>query len=224
MIPLAPSLRRFLGTFAVLASLAGSAAAESRVDAAALETIYAEQKIQRQLPVVARTTSPARGFRVPTAFAWGLLGIAVVGITALALWLAGFGLDTVAIAPGRPGGQAGVEPRGKSEPAVPVDWLRVADDLARRGRFGEAIHLLLLGVLGTLRADEPPSRAATAREIARTTVGPHRERCQALVRASELVHFGGRSATREQYAACRRDAAEVNRTILPPASRVQPVS
>lgn len=208
----------------MLASLAGWAAAESRVDAAALENIYAEQKIQRQLPVAARTTSPAAGFRIPTAFAWGLLGIAVVGITALALWLAGFGLDTVAIAPGRSGGQPGVEPRGKPERAVRADWLRVADELARRGRFGEAIHLLLLGVLDTLRVDDPPSRAATAREIARTTVGPHRECLRALVRASELVHFGGRSATREQYAACRRDAAEVNRAIPPPASRMQPVS
>lgn len=215
MIPFAPSSRRFLGTIVALASLAGWAAAESRVDAATLEKIYAEQKIQRQLPVAARTTSPSSGFRIPTEFGWGLLGIAVVGITALALWLAGFGLDTVATAPGPFRGQPGVEPRGKPERAVPVDWLRVADELARRGRLGEAIHLLLLGVLGTLRADDLPSQAATAREIARTTVGPHRERLQALVRASELVHFGGRSATREQFEACRRDAAEVDRAMAP---------
>ena len=66
----------------------------------------------------------------------------------------------------------------KPNSVVPADWLGVADDLARRGRFGEAIHLLLLGVLGTLRTDAPTSRATTAREIARTTVGPHRERLQ----------------------------------------------
>ena len=216
MIPSAPSSRRFVGTFVVLASLAGWAAAESRVDAAALDDIYAEQNIQRQLPIAApRTTRSASGFGIPTAFAWGLLAAAVVGIAALALWLAGFGLDTAAITPGRSRGQTGVEPRREPERAIPADWLRVADDLARRGRFGEAIHLLLLGVLGTLRADVPTSRAATAREIARATVGPHRERLNALVRASELVHFGGRSATREQFEACRRYAAEVDRAIAP---------
>lgn len=200
----------------MLASLAGSAVAESRVDVAALDDIYAEQNIQRQLPVAAPRSSPSRsGFGIPTAFAWGLLAAAVVGITALALWLAGFGLDTVAVSRGRLPGQPGVEPRREPERTVPADWLRVADDLARRGRFGEAIHLLLLGVLAMLRTNDPPSEAATAREIARATVGPHRERLQALVRASELAHFGGRSATREQFEACRRDAAEVDRAIAP---------
>lgn len=217
MIPFALRFRRFLGTFVVLASLAGWAVAESRVDAEALDDIYAEQNIQRQLPVAAPRSSPSRsGFAIPTAFAWGLLAAAVVGITALALWLAGFGLDTVANARGGSPGQPGVvPPRAEAERAVPADWLRVADGLARRGRFGEAIHLLLLGVLETLRTDTPTSRATTAREIARMTVGPHRERLQALVRASELAHFGGRSATRAEFEACRRDAAEMDRVIAP---------
>ena len=217
MIPFAPRSRRFLGAFVVLASLAGSAVAESRIDAVALDDIYREQNIQRQLPVVApRTSRSSGGFAIPKAFAWGLLGAAVVGITALALWLAGFGLDTVANPRGRSPGQPGVAPpHAEAERPVPADWLGVADDLARRGRFGEAIHLLLLGVLGTLRTDAPTSRATTAREIARTTVGPHRERLQALVRASELAHFGGRSATRAAFEACRRDAAEMDRAIAP---------
>lgn len=216
MIPFTPRSRRFLGTFVVLVSLAGWAA-ESRVDAGILDDIYAEQNIQRQLPVAASPTpTSAGGFGIPTAFAWGLLGAAVVGITALALWLAGFGLDTAANPRGPSPGQPGVAPqRAEAERPVPADWLGVADDLARRGRFGEAIHLLLLGVLGTLRKDAPTSRATTAREIARTTVGPHRERLQALVRASELAHFGGRSATRAEFEACRRDAAEMDRAIAP---------
>lgn len=245
MIPYAHS-RRFLGTCTVLAGLAGWAAAEPRVDAGArnapinasfappsyqesiaydlptatvrafLEDVYAEQNVQRRLPVAPPRTPPsASGSGIPRAFAWGFLGIAVVGITALALWLAGFGLDTVTATPGPSPGRPRVEQRREPERAVPSDWLRLADDLARRGRFGEAIHLLLLGVLQTLCADDPPSQAATAREIARTTVGPHRERLDALVRASEVVHFGGRPATRTQFEACRRTAAEVDRAIAP---------
>ena len=219
MIALASSSRRFVGTFvalAVLASLAGPAATAARIDAATLDDIYSEQGIQRQLPVAAPRAPPSSGgFAIPTWFGWCLLGIAVVAITALALWLAGVGPDTVAKAPRRSPGRPRIEPHREPERAVPADWLRLADDLARRGRLGEAIHLLLLGVLRTLGADTPPSRATTAREIARTTPGPHRERLQVLVRASELVHFGGRSATREQFEACRRDAAEMGRAAAP---------
>ena len=195
-------------------------AADASSQAARLDEIYREQNIQRHLPIAAPRTPPSSGLRVPTAFAWGLLGVAVVGVTVLALWLAGFGLDTVTNTPGRSSGRRGGEVRrhGESEVAVPADWPRLADDLARQGRFAEAIHLLLLGVLTTLAAHDPSSRATTAREIARTTVGPHRERLQALVRASELVHFGGRSATRDQFEACRRDAVQVDRAIAPSAA------
>lgn len=198
-------------------------AADASPPATRLDDIYREQNIQRQLPVAPPRTPPARRLGVPTAFAWGLLGAAVVGVVVLALWLAGFGIDTVTNTPGRVRGQRGGEvTRREPEVAVPADWPLLADDLARQGRFAEAIHMLLLGVLGTLAADAPPSRAdhapsraMTAREIARTTAAPQREPLQALVRASELVHFGGRRATREQFEACRRDAAEVDRAIAP---------
>lgn len=233
MLPFAPSFRRrFAWNLVVVAVLAGFAsataspmdAADASSQAARLDEIYREQNIQRHLPIAAPRTPPSSGLRVPTAFAWGLLGVAVVGVTVLALWLAGFGLDTVTNTPGRSSGRRGGEVRrhGESEVAVPADWPRLADDLARQGRFAEAIHMLLLGVLGTLaaddsssRADHAPSRAMTAREIARTAAGPQREPLQALVRASELVHFGGRPATREQFEACRRDAVQVDRVIAP---------
>ena len=219
MIAFASSSRRFVGTLVALAafaSLAGPAATAARIDAATLDDIYRDQGIQRQLPVAAPRAPPSSsGFATPTWFAWCMLGIAVVAIAALALWLAGVSPETVANTPRPSPGRPRSGPRGETERALPADWLRLADDLARRGRFGEAIHLLLLGVLRTLGADTPPSRATTAREIARTTPGPHRERLQVLVRTSELVHFGGRSATREQFEACRRDAAEMGRAAAP---------
>ncbi|MCY3840574.1 MAG: hypothetical protein OXH09_18310 [Gammaproteobacteria bacterium] len=214
----ARSRRRFAWSLVVLAIFAVPAqASTSQVDPAVLDDVYREQNIQRQLPIGAPPTLPARGLPIPVAFAWILLGAAVVGTAALALWLVGYKLDGVAPSRrSRREQQPELDPEGAdSEPAVPADWLRMADDLARQGRFGEAIHLLLLGVLGTLGLADPSSQATTAREIARRNAGLLRERLTALVLASELVHFGGRSASREQFDRCRRDAEEIDNAVAP---------
>lgn len=213
----ARSRRRFAWNLVVLAILVVPAQASfSQVDPAVLDDIYREHEIQRQLPIAAPPTPPGRGFAVPVAFAWVLLGAAVVATAALALRLVGYNLDGVAARLRRRGEQPNLVPEGAdSGPAVPADWLRMADDLAGQGRFGEAIHLLLLGVLGTLGLAVPSSQAATAREIARRNAGLHQERLTALVQASELVHFGGRSASREQFERCRRNAVEMDSAVAP---------
>ncbi len=212
------SRRRLAWNLAALAVLVVAAlASASPTDPAALGDIYREQNIQRQLPVAA-PPPPAptpRGFAIPVIFAWVLLGAAVVATAALALWLAGFKLDGVAAGRRRRQAQPNLDSQPvDSEPAVPADWLRSADDLARQGRFAEAIHRLLLGVLGALGVADPASQATTAREIARRHPGPHRRRLAALVRASELVHFGGRPASREQFERCRRDAAGMDNAVV----------
>lgn len=178
---------------------------------AALDDIYREQNIQRQLPVAPMTPGdpPRQDWAIPGEFGWLVLAVAAVGVAALALWMVGF--DVVAASAKRRRRRAQQDLDGASpdpETPVPADWLRTADDLARQGRFAEAIHLLLLGVLGKLPAVGQMSGAQTAREIARTHVGPNPERLRALVQTSELVHFGGRPATREQFEHCRRDALE----------------
>ena len=191
-------------------------ASAARLDPAVLDEIYREQNIQRQLSAAAPPTLPTRGIAFPVAFAWILLGAAIVATAALALWLVGYNLEGVATKRRRRREHPDLDPQGADcEPALPADWSRMADDLARQGRFGEAIHLLLLGVLGTLGIADPSSQATTAREIARRNAGPHRERLTALVQASELVHFGGRPASREQFERCRRDAAEMGNAIAP---------
>ena len=195
--------------------VAPTATASTDVDAV-LDAIYQEQEIQRQLPIVVPDDPPAPGTRIPAVFGWFVLAGAAVGAVALAVWLMAFNLDAVGQRRKRRASQTlGVE---SPDPGtqVPGDWLKTADSLARQGRFAEAIHLLLLGVLALLRrADEGTSEAKTAREIARTHVGPHSERLHALVQASELVHFGGRPATQEQFEDCRRDAVEIDRAASP---------
>ena len=208
---------RYAGNLVILATLVVSAQASAlQVDSTVLDDIYREQNIQRQLPLVEPPALPARGLAIPAPFAWIALCAAVVATVALALWLMGYNLEGLASTRrrSRRAQPPNVDPEPTdSDPGVPADWLRIADDLAHQGRFGEAIHLLLLGVLGTLGLAERQSQANTAREIARRSAGPHRERLTALVQASELVHFGGRTASREQFDRCRRDAAEMGTAI-----------
>ena len=210
---------RFAPILVALALLAASAtdSAASNDPTTALEKIYREQNIQRQLPIAAPPDLPDPVYGIPTVFGWLILAGVALGAAALALWLMAVNLD--AVGQKRRKRRAGRNPDdAPPEPGmqVPGDWLRTADNLARQGRFAEAVHLLLLGVLGLARvADDRTSEAETAREIARAHVGPHAGRLHALVRASELVHFGGRPATQEQFDDCRHDAVEIHRAASP---------
>ncbi len=183
----------------------------------ALDDIYREQAIQQQLNIGPTRDLPDRGWAIPAEYAWVLLGAAAAGALGLALWLAAFELGPIGQRRRRRQAQADSGPSVTDAGApAPSDWLAAADDLARRGQFGEAIHLLSLGVLGTIRnSDGQASVAKTAREIARVHAGAHRERLRALVGVAELVHFGGRAATREQFEHCRRDAVEFDATTEP---------
>lgn len=193
-----------------LCAVATTATAANDVDAL-LDRIYDNQDIQRQLPVVPVDDPPDPPAGVPAVFGWLVLAGAAVGAAALAAWVMAVNLEAV----GRKRRKHRAGRNLRDAPPVPGrhapgDWLHTADDLARQGRFPEAIHLLLLGVLGILGPHDRPSGAETAREIARAHRGPHPERLRALVRASELVHFGGRPATQAQFEDCRRDAVEID--------------
>ena len=183
---------------------------------AALNDIYREQDIQRQLSIgpPLDIDLPTPGWAIPPFFAWIVLGIAAAGAVALAVWMVAFELGPIG---GRRRRRRAMKDSAEvpTDPEAPVaaDWLRAADGLARQGQFGDAIHVLLLGILETmLRADGQASKATTAREIARGHVGANQDRLRALVKVSELVHFGGRAATREQFENCRLDAVEFHGT------------
>lgn len=82
-----------------------------------------------------------------------------------------------------------------------------ADDLARQGRYGEAMHLLLLNSLSEMRRQLGISFAIslTSREIVRRVQMPDtgRDSLTAIIRSVERTHFGGEDADQADYSDCR---------------------
>ena len=207
-IPRPRFARHFAGV--VLLAVLGSATGSTDETDATLESIYRDLEIQHDLTVTVAGPRPGGGWMIPAVFGWVILGAAAAGAVGLALWLMAFDVDRAAAKRRRRRARSQLDdgPNDNVAPAS-ADWLRNADDLARQGRFAEAIHGLLLGVLGRFGRTSG-SDATTAREIVRAHDGPDSRRLGALVRASELVHFGGRPGTREQYDRCRLDALELD--------------
>jgi hypothetical protein len=96
-------------------------------------------------------------------------------------------------------------------PAAPRQRLRIGpltdvEELARQGRYGEAIHLLLLHLFAALqrRPTTAPAPSHTGREVlARTKLASDAKAALGvLVTAAESIHFGGRVAAREDYENC----------------------
>jgi hypothetical protein len=89
----------------------------------------------------------------------------------------------------------------------PTVVLAAADELAREGRYTEAMHILLLRCLADIRArlDEPFADSLTSREILRSTRLPDRARdsLRDVVGRVEWTYFGEYPAGQEDYAACR---------------------
>jgi len=154
-------------------------------------------------------------------------GGAVVGLLALPLqlfvWVIGLGLLAAALlqmvthavrsrsarAGGGRGREAGADRAAAPAPAGP----RVADAeaMARRGAYGEAVHLLLLVAIGALvrrRGGLPAS--LTSREVlaASGLAGEAREGLAELVRAAESWLFGGAALGEDDW---RRSAEAFDR-------------
>jgi len=83
-----------------------------------------------------------------------------------------------------------------------------ADELARRGQYGEAIHVLLLRTLQELarRLPERLPPSLTSREILGRVRMPDEARraLSVLVSAAEVSHFGGAAPGEADFAACRQ--------------------
>jgi hypothetical protein len=92
--------------------------------------------------------------------------------------------------------------------------LAEADRLAAEGRFGEAIHLLLLVAMARLHRELGPrvAPAMTGREVLRLPALPGAtvEPLTRMVRLSEINHFGGRRAAEPDYRDCRADFLRFN--------------
>ena len=134
------------------------------------------------------------------SLAQGLLWVLmVVAVGLAAFWLAremsGYAGDVGGPADGddRDGARAG--PQGGPDRAVVERPLGDADQLAGQGRFGEAIHVLLLRTFEELARRQPQRLppALTSREILARIPMPDDARAAlgGLVGAVEVSHFGG---------------------------------
>jgi len=125
------------------------------------------------------------------------VGAAVVAVLLFAAWLARRLAE---------GGDAGAATEGVPAPGLDASPLLDAEALAEQGRFGEAIHLLLLRTFEVL-ARRMGSRLApgmTAREaLARLALpAPARPALADLVDAVETTTFAGRAASERDYRRC----------------------
>jgi hypothetical protein len=119
---------------------------------------------------------------------------------------------------------------GDEDDDAPVDPLLLGgvgrpDELAAQGRFREAIHALFLESLERVGGTEGRQRARTARELVRGAYERDAGRrggaeLQELLELTELVWFGGRSATEAQYCSARalRDVIAAARVHATPGA------
>lgn len=140
-------------------------------------------------------------------------GSMIVFVVVAAALVVGLGL-VLKLAFDRKGRNAkAVEPEATPPAAAPTGRralrlgpLTDVEELARQGRFGEAIHLLLLHLFAALqrRPTTAPAPAHTGREVlARTRLASEAQQALGvLVAAAEAVHFGGRTAAQADYEAC----------------------
>jgi hypothetical protein len=102
-------------------------------------------------------------------------------------------------------------PRAGASRPTPAE-AQDAERLAAEGRFGEAIHALLLRALARLSGGRGLAPALTGREVlASAALGPRqREALEPLVLESERVHFARQPATAEDYARCQDHARRLS--------------
>lgn len=96
--------------------------------------------------------------------------------------------------------------------------LEAADDLAAQGRFVDAMHVLLLQALADIRRrlDEEFADSLTSREILRSRQlsEPLRRPLREVISRVEWTYFGGHSADRDDYLACRASFSTLAQALL----------
>ena len=109
-------------------------------------------------------------------------------------------------------------------PSNPLEEAQIeADDLARQGHYGEAMHLLLLKSLNEIRRQLGVSFAVslTSREILRrlrlSEIG--RQALAAIIRSVERTYFGGADAGESDYADCRGNFETLKHSLTTVATR-----
>jgi hypothetical protein len=106
---------------------------------------------------------------------------------------------------------------GETSPGNEAVIIEAADELAARGRFVEAMHMLLLHGLAHIRArlDHQFSDSLTSREILYSSNLPEATRASLrdVVTRVELTYFGLRPAGLTDYTACRESFSALERSL-----------
>jgi hypothetical protein len=103
---------------------------------------------------------------------------------------------------------------GGHRPQDPAEVMTTADELARQGRFVEAMHTLLLQSLADMRQrlGERFADSLTSREILRSSRLPERGRAslREIIARVEWTYFGDHPADAADYHACREKFSELS--------------
>jgi hypothetical protein len=195
-------LRRALIAIAAVAAFAAQiAAASAQTERDAQSTA---QEAIRRLDLQTEVTRQPKPFRIrlPPELLWLIIavafGAALYSFRDVIPLLRARGSESWA------DGEEAAADLARRDPAV---VLATADELAREGRYAEAMHVLLLRGLADIRArlDEPFADSLTSREILRSARLPEQARTSLrdVVGRVEWTYFGEYPAGREDYAACR---------------------
>jgi hypothetical protein len=111
---------------------------------------------------------------------------------------------------------------GEGSPGNQAVIIEAADELAARGQFVEAMHMLLLHGLAHIRArlDQQFSDSLTSREILYSSNLPEAARTSLrdVVNRVELTYFGQRPAGLADYTACRQSFNALERSLYESAA------
>jgi hypothetical protein len=110
-------------------------------------------------------------------------------------------------------GRDGTAEGGALGPQAAAEVMMTADELARQGRFVEAMHTLLLQSLADMRQrlGEQFADSLTSREILRSSRLPDRGRAslREIIARVEWTYFGDHPAGPSDYQACREKFSEL---------------
>jgi hypothetical protein len=195
------SCRRAAAVLLTIFLAAGPLQAQSPQDAQkAADQAIRRLGLQTELPH--EPEAPRLHIQLPPETAWL---IAAIGI-GLLLYMFRDMLPALGFAT-RGGWTPEEEMAAAADARAPERVLAAADDLARQGRFVDAMHVLLLQGLADIRRhlDEEFADSLTSREILRSTklseAGRHSLRD--IIGRVEWTYFGEHPADATDYAACR---------------------
>ena len=170
------------------------------------------RRLDLQTEFPRRAEPPSWHFDLPPGILWIVLAIAL-GIILYAF------RDLIPIlrsGTGRISAPDEIMP-GKTTPGDQAVVMEAADELAARGRFVEAMHLLLLHGLAHIRQrlDQQFSDSLTSREILHSTNLSEAARASLrdVVNRVELTYFGQQPAGLADYTACRASFNALGRAL-----------